>query len=261
MRPVLPFFILGIALLIGLLLIGRWFVNADPKAMVKTLKWLSLVILLAVIVSLAVTGRLAWAVMAAPAVLPWIMRARAFHRAAKNFSRMSAGFGRAGGGGSGAGQSSAVETRFLRMTLDHGSGSMSGEVIEGAYAGRQLDEMSLAELADLLNACSVHDNQSAQVLEAYLDRAHPDWRERMKAAGAEPGGGSGSGGRQGSGTAPGGQMSREEAFEVLGLEPEANEEEIKAAYHRLMANLHPDHGGSTYLAAKINQARETLLGG
>ncbi len=133
-------------------------------------------------------------------------------------------------------------------------------MIEGTYAGRRLDDLSLADLIDLLNTCSVQDNQSAQVLEAYLDRVHPDWRERVQAAGAGSAGrGRESGGRRGEAPGPGAAMSREEAFEVLGLEPGASDEEIKAAYHRLIANLHPDHGGSTYLAAKINQAKDTLL--
>ena len=93
--------------------------------------------------------------------------------------------------------------------------------------------------------------QSAQVLETFLDRVHPDWRERVRAAGA------GEGGR---GPADEGTMSRDEAYQVLGLEPGVDEEAIKAAYHRLIAGLHPDHGGSTYLAAKINQAKDVLLG-
>lgn len=249
----LPYFILGVALLIGLLLIGRWFANAEPKALVKGLKILGIVVVVAVIVSLAVTGRLAWAVMALPALLPWFMRARALHRAARNFSRMSAGL-RGGGFGGTPGQTSELETQFLKMTLDHGSGDMAGEVISGAYSGRGLDDMSLPELLDLLNTCVLHDEQSAQVLEAYLDRGYPDWRERIQAEQAGDGGHGGSGGPAGTGT-----MSREEALEVLGLEAGASEEEIKAAHHRLIANLHPDRGGSTYLAAKINQAKDVLL--
>ncbi|MBT3359886.1 MAG: DnaJ domain-containing protein [Rhodospirillales bacterium] len=249
----LPYFILGIALLAGLLLVGRWFVNADPKVLVKSLKWLAVIVIIGIIISLAVTGRLVWAVMALPALLPWIMRARAVHRAARNFSRMS---GMMGGRGGGSGQTSEVETRFLKMTLDHDSGAMSGEVVEGPYSGRNLDDLAIAELVDLLNACVVHDAQSAQVLEAYMDRAHPDWRERVQAAGA----GAGTNGNAGGGGSAGtGAMTRDEAFEVLGLEPGATDVEIKAAYHRLIGNLHPDHGGSTYLAAKINQAKDVLL--
>ena len=252
----LPYFILGIALLAGLLLIGRWFVNTEPKALIKTLKWLSVIVILIIIISLAVTGRLAWAIMAMPALLPWLMRARALHRAARNFSRMSAGMR---GGGGGAGQSSEIETRFLKMTLDHGSGEMQGEVIEGPYAGRQLDEMTLAELVDLLNTCIVNDTQSAQVLETWMDRVHPDWRERVQAAGGGNGNGRSQGGGRGGGGIHPGVMSRDEAYQVLGLEPGAGEQEIKEAYHRLIGNLHPDKGGSTYLAAKINEAKDILL--
>jgi hypothetical protein len=193
-----------------------------------------------------VTGRLGWVIMALPALLPWMARARAVHRAAKNFSRMS---GIRGGGGHR--RTSEVRTRFLKMALDHDSGEMNGEVIDGSHAGQRLDDMSLADLLDLLNVCHVQDGQSAQVLESYLDRVHPDWRERVQAAGGGAGGGQ-------TGATPGG-MSREEAYQVLGLEPGASDEEIKAAHHRLIANLHPDRGGST-ICRKINQAKDDLLG-
>lgn len=249
----LPYLILGVALLGGFLLVGRWFINADPKTLVKSLKWLSIVLGVGVIISLAVTGRLAWAVMALPALLPWFMRARAFGRAARNFQRMSQTMR----GGGATGQTSEVRTRYLRMILDHDSGTMGGEIIDGPYSGRQLEDLSLRELVDLLNTCYMEDQQSAQVLESYLDRAHPDWRERVQAAGA------GEGTQQGhsGGGRPGQQrMSRDEAYQVLGLESGADDEAIKAAYHRLIATAHPDRGGSTYLAAKINEAREVLLG-
>jgi len=251
---VLPYFFLGMALLAGLILAGRWFVNADPKALAKAVKWIAGVLVLAIIAALVATGRVGWAVMALPALLPWLARARAVHRAAKNFSRMSAGMT----GGGGTGRTSEVRTRFLRMTLDHDTGAMNGEVIDGRHAGHPLDDLSLADLLDLLNICHLHDVQSAQVLETYLDRAHPDWRERVQAAG--PGGGADDAGGAGAGAAAPGGMSREEAYRVLGLEPGASDEEIKAAHHRLIANLHPDKGGSTYLAAKINQAKDVLLG-
>ncbi len=241
------------ALLAVLIVVGRWFVTADPKTLAKALKWVAGAVVIAIIVSLAATGRLGWAIMALPALLPWLARARAVHRAAKNFSRMSAGM--MGGGGSG--RTSEVRTRFLKMVLDHDSGTMNGEVIDGAYNGRRLDDLSLAELLDLLNTCHLHEAQSVQLLETYLDRVHPDWRERVQAAGG--GAGTGSGGGAGGGPAPGG-MSREEAYQVLGLEPGASDEEIKAAHHRLIASLHPDRGGSTYLAAQINQAKDILLG-
>ena len=202
-----PYLILGVAILAGLLLAGRWFTTADPKLLIKILKCLLLGIIGAVALFFVFSGRLGWAIFALPALLPWLMRARAAHRMFKTFSRMTSGWG-----GGPTGQSSDVETRFLRMGLDHDSGRMSGEVIEGDYAGRTLAEMTLEELVDLLQTC---------------------WVEAM---------------------------TREEALEILGLDHGAGEKEIKDAHHRLISNMHPDHGGSTYLAAQINQAKDVLLG-
>ena len=247
----LAYFILGIALLAGLLLAGRWFVSADPKTLVKVLKRLAISLIVVVAVFFLVTGRLGWALMALPALMPWFMRFRSLSRAAKNFSRMAQTTGGGGGTGTGTGtgQTSEVETRFLRMSLDHDSGVMNGEVIDGPYAGRSLNEMVLAELVGLLNHCLAEDRQSAQVLEAYLDRVHAGWREKATAADGASQDAFGNS-----------AMSPEEAYRILGLEAGATGAEIKEAHHRLIAGLHPDHGGSTYLAAKINQAKDVLLG-
>ncbi len=243
--------ILGLALLSGLLLASRWFASADPKAIVRVLKWLLFGLIGLIVVYFVINGRLVWAFMTLPVLLPWLMRLRSAARMAKNFSRMaSAG---AGGYGAGDGQASEVETRYLKMTLDHASGAMNGEVREGPYAGRSLQSMSLDELVDLLETCRRDDPPSSQVLEAYLDRVQPGWREN---AGAGHGGGQ-SGGGEGASFA-GGAMSREEALKILGLEEGASKEQVKEAHHRLMAGLHPDHGGSNYLASKINQAKEVL---
>lgn len=227
---------------------GRWFVNADPKRLSRILKWTALVLILAVVAFLAVSGRLTWAFMALPALLPWVLRLRSLARSAKNYSRMASH-----GTSRGAGGTSEVKTRFLRMILDHDSAGMEGEVLEGVYTGRSLGSMSLEETLDLLNVCRRSDEDSARVLESYLDRVHPDWRE----AGNTAGGGRGrEDERRG-----GGGMSPDEAHEVLGLKPGATKREIKEAHHRLIAGLHPDHGGSTYLSAKINQAKDVLLKG
>lgn len=243
----LSHFVLGIALLAGLLLVARWFASAEPAVLVKVVKRLVLGIVLGVIVFLAVTGRLGWALMALPALVPWFFRLRSVARTAKNFSRM------ASGRSARTGQTSEVRTRFLHLSLDHDTGGMTGDVVAGAYRGRRIEEMSADELIELMSACMGEDEQSAQVLEAYLDRVHSDWR---KFASASAGAGAG-GGRRASASA---SMSREEAHQVLGLEDGAGAEQIKEAYHRLMAGTHPDRGGSTYLAAKINQAKDLLLG-
>jgi len=188
-----------------------------------------------------VTGRLGWAVFALSALIPMLLRARTVYRAARNFSRMA-------GAGQGAptGQTSDVETRFLRMGLDHDTGDVWGEVVDGPYKGRRLDDMTVSEKLDLLRHCWTEDEASARVLEAYLDRVHPDWRDRATDEGPRPGGG--------------GAMTRAEALAVLGLSEGASRQDIKAAYQRIISGLHPDHGGSDYLAAQVNEAKAVLLG-
>lgn len=141
---------------------------------------------------------------------------------------------------------STVATRFLNMTLDHATGVMSGQVQEGRFAGRVLQELTLQDLWALWGECQV-DAQSVAVLETYLDRhAGPGWREQMhNADSAVP-------------NAASTVMSRAEACQILGVSSDATEVQIEAAYRRLMQRLHPDHGGSAYLAAQLNRARELL---
>lgn len=143
---------------------------------------------------------------------------------------------------------SAVTTRFLVMTLDHVSGVMTGTVREGCFAGRSLQDLTQPELLELWRECQP-DPQSTAVLEAYLDR-HVDagWRgqadterkDRTQATAND-------------------HMDRAEAYRVLGLQSGAGRDEIQAAYRRLIQRVHPDQGGSSDLAARINQARDVLL--
>lgn len=144
------------------------------------------------------------------------------------------------------GQKSRVQTRMLAMELDHDSGAMDGEVLEGEFRGRRLSELNLESLLRLLRACSSVADQSGALLEAYLDRTVKDWRRTA-------------GGKRSSGEAPAGAMTREEAHAVLGLKPGASPEDVRSAHRHLMKQFHPDHGGSDYLAAKINQAKDLLL--
>jgi hypothetical protein len=147
-----------------------------------------------------------------------------------------------------AGGSSEVTTRFLRMVLDHDTGEMDGTVLQGVFAGRALSSMSLDEARSLVAEVSV-DADSFNVLAAYLDRAHGKaWRETTGGAGGDRG------------SAPAGAMTLNEAYKVLGLAPGASKDQIRAAHRKLMKLSHPDHGGSDYLASKINQAKDLLLG-
>ena len=142
------------------------------------------------------------------------------------------------------GQTSEVETAFLRMRLDHDTGEMDGTVIRGRYEGCALRGLGLQELLELLNECR-SDRQSMAVL-AGLPRPHP--RRLARSAGSPPPGPSSDG------------MTEDEARAVLGVDPDATREEIVQAHRRLMQRLHPDRGGSDYLAAKLNAAKDLLLG-
>lgn len=251
--------VLGIAVLVGILLILRWFVTAQPKTLVRMGIWIVLSAISVLAVMLAATGRLQWVLASGMVLLPWLVP---LIRAAR---RRSDGFSGTPGGGN-HGRTTDVETRFLRMSLDHDSGELDGMILEGPRAGSRLVETGLADLLDLLMLCRRNDQQSAQVLEAYLDRAHPDWRVQADGAGGASGGSAGgpsagdSNQGAGRGGVDGGMMTPQEAYEILGLEPGASESDIKTAHHRLIASLHPDRGGTNYLAAKVNQARQVLLG-
>jgi hypothetical protein len=233
-------FVLGIVLVACLLLIARWYVEADPKTLFRLLKWLAFGLALGTILVLLVTGRLGWAFAALPMLSAWFVRLRSLYHLGKVLRRM------AGLGTANSPRTSDVETRFLRMTLDHDSGAMAGTVREGEFEGRSLDGLDAAELASLHATCRA-DPQSLQVLEAYLDRMRPDWRRAPEGEGD---------------AAPfSDAMTPEEAYRILGLEPGAPDEAVKEAHRRLIAGLHPDHGGSGFLAAKVNQAKDLLLKG
>ncbi len=233
------YLLFGVALLVAVLLIARWFESANTSRLAKALKWGFIGLGGVVAIFLGVSGKMQLAAIPLALIfLPLLLR----------------GMRGGGAGQSGTpslGKQSEVETDYLRMMLDHDSGEMDGMVLRGTYQGRELCELSQAELLDLLDVCNAHDEQSARLIESYIDRVFgEDWRDGESA---------GQGRRAArSSAAP---MSRDEAFEVLGLAPDSSETEIREAHHKLQLKNHPDRGGSDYLAAKINQAKEVLLGG
>jgi hypothetical protein len=148
-----------------------------------------------------------------------------------------------------SGQSSRVRSAFLDMTLEHDSGNLRGEIVAGEKAGRSLDDFSLRELVAI---GAEFDAESLALLESYLDRRFPAWREDTQGerAGRE---------RGHVGAAASGKMTEQEAYQILGLQPGASEDEISRSHRSLMKKLHPDQGGSTYLASRVNEAKDTLL--
>jgi len=146
-----------------------------------------------------------------------------------------------------AGQASRVRTAYIEMELDHDSGAMHGRVLAGRYADVTLDALDRAALLSLFAEI---DGDSRELLAAYLDRREPGWREH-----AQGDAGAGGGARPSSS----GKMTEEEAYQILGIQSGASAQDITRAHRSLMKKLHPDQGGSTYLAARVNQAKDVLL--
>lgn len=237
--------VIFLALLLGALLFISWYKRAPSSQQKRVRGRILLFGGLGLLLLLLATGRLNPIIALVLAALALGQRILAF----ANMANVFKGFRNSmkGAAGPSAGNASDVETRYLRMSLDHDSGAMSGVVLEGDYRGRRLSELGIEELMDLLAVCRAEDSQSAAVLEAYLDRVHGDsWRHAQSGAGDEHGNGT--------------RMTLAEAREILGVDSHASREDIIEAHRRLMQKNHPDRGGSTYLAAKINQAKDCLLG-
>ena len=232
------YLVLGIGLLVALLLLARAFVAADPAQLGRFITWF--------LAGLAVTGAGAALVLLllSERLLPALVAAGSL--APIGFRMWTQWHHGGGASGFAPGRSSKVETGMISMRLDHGTGEMSGTVKRGPYAGRRLDELDERELIALWRQCRIEDADAARLLEAYLDRFKPDWRAKA---------GGGDEARAASSDA----MTRDEAYAILGLAPGASAAAIKEAHRQLMMKLHPDHGGSTYLAAKLNNAKELLL--
>jgi DnaJ-like protein len=150
--------------------------------------------------------------------------------------------------GAASGRVSTARSAMIEMTLDHDSGVMTGVVLAGAYAGRPVEALSRPEHLALRDELSRDDPDGVNLLEAYLDRRFAGWREADEGDRERRG----SGGRAAA-------MTRREAYEILGLQEGADAEEIIRAHRSLMKKLHPDRGGSTALAARVNQAKDVLM--
>lgn len=228
------YLILGFAALAAGLLVLRAFVGANPAKVARRITIGGGIVLLLAAGALALRGL---ASVAVPLAMlgSWLLWGSAS--------------GPWGGGSAqkSPGQTSRIVTDHLEMELDHDTGEMRGRILKGLFAGRNIESLTPVDMALLWQDCRNTDPQSAQIIEAYLDRVHPTWREDVARGESKMGRG------------PGGRMTPEEAFEILGLAIGASEDEIRSAHRELMLKLHPDRGGSTYLAAKINEAKDVAL--
>lgn len=241
----MPRLILLLLAVIGLMVafarLGRMPPQQRAKYVKLILLWGGGIALLALIF----TGKLHPLFAAIGALFPWISRIIMMRSAYQMFSSWQ-GPAR----GAKPGQSSSVNTKFLKMTLDHDSGEISGIVTTGDFSGRALDDLSVEELAELLRECRRRDRQSVALIESYIDKMRADeWERHDQERGDDPGDG-----EQSDET-----MGRAEALEILGLTGNPTKEEIIEAHRTLMQRNHPDRGGTNWLASRINRAKEVLL--
>jgi len=230
------YLLLGVAALALLVAFANSASKADPARLARQLKTAGGIVLLLVAAGMLVARRIDLAFLAGMAGLTLLGLRRA------------PGFRQTGTGGTAPGQVSVVRSAFFEMRLDHETGDMGGDVLAGSFEGRTLDDLAPSELRELYRE-TASDADSRALLEAYLDRREPGWRVDFEADAAA-----------GQGAAPSaGAMTEEEAYEILGLAPGAGEAEIRAAHRRLMKRVHPDQGGSGFLAAKLNEAKDLLL--
>jgi hypothetical protein len=232
--------LLGAVALIAILFLLRAFVGADPKALVKALRYTGAGALGLLAIWLLVTDRFAPGMFIASAAWGLFTRGHIWPGGWPHYNFR-------GPSRSSTGQSTSVRTSWLEMELDHDSGDMRGTVLKGAHAGQRLDQLGKDAVVALYHEASADDPESTRLLEAYLDRTFgADWRgvaheDQPHAERATPG------------------MSRAEALKVLGLQEGASDDDIRAAHRRLMLQNHPDKGGTDYIAAKINEAKDVLL--
>jgi len=227
----MPTILLGILALLLLLWALNAFARTDPQTILRFAKVSGGTVALAGAATLAATGRLALAVplgLAGLSLLGLWPGMAAFGRRARRRR-----------------QTSRVRSAFLEMELDHDSGAMRGRILAGRHEGVSLDALETTTLIGLLPEI---DEESRALLAAYLDRRTPGWREHAQQDAAA-----------GQGGTSRGPMTQEEAYQILGLEPGASADDIHRAHRALMKRLHPDQGGSTYLAARVNEAKDVLL--
>ena len=150
---------------------------------------------------------------------------------------------------------SRVRSAMIEMELDHASGAMRGLILAGPNEGKQLDGLTRPDLMKLYRVCLADDPDGARLLEVYLDRRFSGWRQTADGQADAGGVGSGAAGRA---RRPG-SISEDEAYEILGLKKGAPARDIARAHRELMKKFHPDHGGTTDLAARVNEAKDVLM--
>lgn len=231
--------ILLIAFILAVLTIIQLLKNT-PKSQAKSLYWkVGLSATAIILILLAATGRIHWIGAAIGALIPIVRRSipllLRYFPLAKQYFRTQTGQSPS------ANNTSEVKTTILNMTLDHDSDRLHGEVISGPFSGHQLDSLELGQLQSLMGYCHQQDKDSAKLLMSYLNHRFGNQWQTTPPAGGD------------------GNLSEDAAYAVLGLHRGASKEDVIKAHRKMMQKVHPDRGGSDYLAAQINQAKDILI--
>ena len=193
---------------------------------------------------LGATGRLHPLYAVFGAVFPFLLRSAPLIMRGAQLASMFRSMKAAMGGNVGPPpQTSEISSRYIHMVLFHDTGVMDGTILEGQFKDTKLSQLELLRLKELLTEIS-NDPDSSNLLTAYLDREHGEWRSGEERT--EP-------------SSSSDDMSESQAIDILGLKDNATKEDVIQAHRRMMQKVHPDRGGSTYLATKINAAKEMLI--
>ncbi|WP_229428555.1 DnaJ domain-containing protein [Microvirga pudoricolor] len=226
----------GIAAVLLLWWLSKTFVRSDAKALARAFKVVGGIMALGAAVILGMRGRFDMALLTG-GIGAWLLGWSASLPAPlRRF-------------GIGEKRTSRMRSALIEVELDHATGAVRGLVLAGTFHGRRLEDLDPGSLSRLHGECQAADPEGLALLEAYLDRRFSSWRENAQANGYT---------RSGRQAQPG-AMTKEEAYQVLGLQPGASVDDIQRAYRTLMKKLHPDQGGTTYLATRVNEAKEVLL--
>ena len=233
--------LIGFLALVLALYALRMFTRASPAAMARMIRKGGGAATIALGLFFILRGRIDIGLLLASAGM-WLYGA--FSRGVKRFGHASVGGG-----------VSRVRSAMIEMELDHASGAVRGTILAGKDEGKRLDALTRAAVMELYRHCRSVDPEGARLLEVYLDRRFAGWRQTgdgRRDAGGSDAGGVGPGRR-------GGTISEDEAYEILGLKKGAARQDIARAHRDLMKKLHPDHGGTTDLAARVNEAKDVLM--
>lgn len=282
-------FLAGAALMVTLWLLLREVLRASDMPRGRWLHTIILGSLLGGLLVLAVSGRLNPILSLLAALVPFVPALRRLYRDGRAENRQPP---EPDNSGISHGRFSQITTRSLRMRLYRDTDRIEGVILSGPGQGLPLDRLPLGGLHALHRHCLLHDGPSVPLLETWLDRmGAPQWRQQFAAmdaaARADPfvwtapapdeSGFAADASKftyghhseytpkfSGSGHEAPDQhndsvITRSDAWKILGLEPGAPPEAIKIAHRKLMLKLHPDHGGATHLAARVNRAKDILL--